>query len=132
MSLRKRPVLTPRLLAANARNAKKSTGPRTLRGKAFSRLNGWKGGRPRKSTYPFPVGKDWQPDMSDPNFVRWMLKQMRDEYPESFAIWMRCSPEHRQLLAEEEWRSAGSAGVQPADGEHRQAQGGPKNFGGKR
>jgi hypothetical protein len=98
MSLRKRPALTPKLLAANASNARKSTGPRTRRGKAFSKLNGWKGGRPSKSTYPFPMGENWQPDMSDPDFVRWMLTQMREEYPESFAIWMQCSPEHRHLL----------------------------------
>ena len=45
MSLRKSPTLTPALLAANRRNAKKSTGPRTPRGKAWSCLNslreGW-------------------------------------------------------------------------------------------
>ena len=39
MSLRKSPTLTPALLAANRRNAQKSTGPRTLRGKAQSRMN---------------------------------------------------------------------------------------------
>lgn len=39
MSLRKSPTLTPALLAANRLNAQKSTGPRTLRGKAWSRLN---------------------------------------------------------------------------------------------
>ena len=39
MSLRKSPTLTPALLAANRRNAQKSTGPRTARGKAWSRLN---------------------------------------------------------------------------------------------
>jgi hypothetical protein len=39
MSLRKSPTLTPALLAANRHNAKKSTGPRTARGKAWSRLN---------------------------------------------------------------------------------------------
>jgi hypothetical protein len=39
MSLRRSPTLTPALLAANRRNAKKSTGPRTARGKAWSRLN---------------------------------------------------------------------------------------------
>ena len=46
MSLRKSPCLTPALLASNRRNAKKSTGPRTARGKAWSRLNhmreGWR------------------------------------------------------------------------------------------
>ena len=44
MSLRKPPTLTPALLAANRRNARKSTGPRTRRGKAWSRLNRLKEG----------------------------------------------------------------------------------------
>ena len=39
MSLRKPPTRSPAFLAANRRNAKKSTGPRTVRGKAQSRLN---------------------------------------------------------------------------------------------
>jgi hypothetical protein len=39
MSLRKSPTLTPALLASNRLNAGKSTGPRTARGKAWSRLN---------------------------------------------------------------------------------------------
>ncbi len=45
MSLRKSPCLTPALLASNWRNAKKSTGPRTARGKASSRLNHMRNGR---------------------------------------------------------------------------------------
>jgi len=44
MSLRKSPTLTPALLAANRRNARKSTGPRTVRGKAQTRLNALRGG----------------------------------------------------------------------------------------
>ena len=44
MSLRKSPTLTCALLAANRRNAKQSTGPRTARGKAWSRLNHLKHG----------------------------------------------------------------------------------------
>lgn len=44
MSLRKSPTLTPALLASNRRNARKSTGPRTARGKAWSRLNRLKHG----------------------------------------------------------------------------------------
>ena len=44
MSLRKSPTLTPALLASNRRNAKKSTGPRTARGKAISRLNRFRHG----------------------------------------------------------------------------------------
>ena len=39
MSLRKSPTRTPALLAANRRNAQKSTGPRTARGKAWSCRN---------------------------------------------------------------------------------------------
>jgi hypothetical protein len=39
MSLRKSPTLTPARLEANHRNALKSTGPRTARGKAQSKMN---------------------------------------------------------------------------------------------
>jgi hypothetical protein len=39
MSLRKSPALTPARIEANRRNAKKSTGPRTTRGKGQSRMN---------------------------------------------------------------------------------------------
>jgi len=44
MSLRKPPTLTPARLAANRRNALRSTGPRTTRGKAQARLNGLRRG----------------------------------------------------------------------------------------
>jgi hypothetical protein len=44
MSLRKRPTMTPALLAANRRNAQKSTGPRTEAGKRGVMLNGLKHG----------------------------------------------------------------------------------------
>jgi hypothetical protein len=44
MSLRKFPTLTPARLVANRRNARKSTGPRSAWGKAWSRLNGLRSG----------------------------------------------------------------------------------------
>jgi len=44
MSLRKLSTLTPARLAANRRSAQKSTGPRTARGKAWSRMNGLRTG----------------------------------------------------------------------------------------
>jgi len=48
MSLRKPFTMSPARLKANRRNAKKSTGPRTARGKAQSRMNGLRtGGRSR-------------------------------------------------------------------------------------
>jgi len=43
MLMRKSPI-TPARLEANRRNAQKSTGPRTLRGKSQSRLNGLRSG----------------------------------------------------------------------------------------
>lgn len=45
MSLRKSPTMTPAGLDANRRNAQKSTGPRTARGKAQTSMNGLKTGR---------------------------------------------------------------------------------------
>jgi len=39
MSLPRSSALTPALVASHRRNAKKSTGPRAARGKAWSRLN---------------------------------------------------------------------------------------------
>ena len=44
MSLRKSPALTPARLEANRRNAQKSTGPRTARGKSQSRMNSLRSG----------------------------------------------------------------------------------------
>ncbi len=102
MSLRKRPTLTPKLLAANAANAKKSTGPRRERGKYFSALNGWKGGRPINPAN-LPPGYDpaagWStPDMTDPECVKWILTGLRDEFPDGFAIMIQYHPEYRYLI----------------------------------
>jgi len=44
MPLRKSPTLTPAMLEAHRRNAKKSTGPRTAQGKAQTRMNARRGG----------------------------------------------------------------------------------------
>jgi len=44
VSLRKSPTRTPALLAANRRNAQKSTGPRTALGKAWSCRNHFRTG----------------------------------------------------------------------------------------
>ena len=44
MSLRKSPTMTPARIEANRRNAKKSTGPRTTRGKSQSSLNSLRAG----------------------------------------------------------------------------------------
>jgi len=44
MSLRKKPVVTPGMLAANRLNARKSTGPRTAEGKRRTRFNSFRDG----------------------------------------------------------------------------------------
>jgi len=48
MPLRKSPIMTPRLLAANRANAQHSTGPQTPQGKARSRWNGLRSGKRSK------------------------------------------------------------------------------------
>ena len=53
MSLRKSPTMTPARWEANRRNAQKSTGPRTTRGKAQARLNGLGRGPRARFYYDF-------------------------------------------------------------------------------
>lgn len=50
MSLRKSPTLTPARLEANRRNSRKSTGPRTTRGKSQSSMNSLRAGN-RSAVY---------------------------------------------------------------------------------
>jgi hypothetical protein len=49
MPLRKRPVVTARMIAANRANARLSTGPRTEEGKRRVRFNGLRHGQRAKS-----------------------------------------------------------------------------------
>jgi len=66
MSLRKSSTLTAALLASNRQNARKSTGPRTAQGKAWSRLNRMRHGAYSPEYIIFcnalfyaPPGPDW-------------------------------------------------------------------------
>src|ERR1019366_9493045 len=61
MTLRKSPTLTPALLASNRQNAKKSTGPRTARGKAWSRLNRLRHGTSSLEFINFCTALSWAP-----------------------------------------------------------------------
>jgi len=105
MSLCQRRTMTPERLAANAANAKKSTGPKTRRGKFFTKINGLNGGPP-----PIPGSRSflrrcaelaqqlWGPGDPELNLSR--LARLRKEMPEGFAILMRRRPDRRrQLLA---------------------------------
>ena len=58
MSLRKRPIVSEAMLAANRANARKSTGPRSAEGKARSRLNGFKHGQ-RSRVYQHLLREIW-------------------------------------------------------------------------
>ena len=57
MSLLRKRIVTPRMLAANRLNAQKSTGPRTAAGKARSRMNALKHGE--RSKILLERFKDW-------------------------------------------------------------------------
>jgi len=110
MSLRKSPARTPAFVAAHRANAKKSSGPRTFRGKLFSSANGWKGGRPplpggasfwRKAARAAQAeGRVWGP--GDPEFMRLCLEQMRKESPGTFATVIRLRPDYRRLMGLDE------------------------------
>lgn len=109
MSLCKRRTITPARLAANAANARKSTGPRTPRGKMVSRENGRKGGRPPKpGSIAFlkrkcvAEGRTWGP--GDPAYLRLWLSSVKKTSPTVFESLMRWHPEYWETLRlDPEW-----------------------------
>lgn len=66
-------TISARKLQANRENAKKSTGPKTLRGKAFSRTNALTHGLFAKCVDLIPAGED-------PNEFRELLQNLSDVY----------------------------------------------------
>lgn len=74
MSLRKRPTLTPALLAANRANAQKSTGPRTVQGKNRIVLNALKHGRHART---FRDKLLRARSKEDAELFQWILEQVR-------------------------------------------------------
>jgi hypothetical protein len=67
-------TISQRKLEANRRNAKKSTGPRSARGKAFSRCNGTKHGLCSQATLFRPDGKPIDPQLQA------VWESLREEY----------------------------------------------------
>ena len=81
MALRKSPTLTPALLAANRRNAQKSTGPRTARGKAQSRLNGLRDGSRSRFYHDLWLGLMDAPPCSVDKMARALLSPEMAAHP---------------------------------------------------
>jgi hypothetical protein len=77
MSLRRRPTLTPALLAANRANARKSTGPRTVEGKNRIVLNALKDGRYARN---FAENLRRAKSQEDAELFQWILDQVRTAF----------------------------------------------------
>ena len=77
MSLRKRPTVTPALLAANRTNASKSTGPRTVEGKNRIVLNALKDGRHARH---FSESLLRAKSKEDAELFQWILDQVRTAF----------------------------------------------------
>ena len=87
MSLRKSPIRTPKLLATNRANARKSTGPRTAGGKAHARLNRLRHGR-RSPLF----ARFWTALQENPSKCRWVtqrLLKLEDTRHPLFARYLR-------------------------------------------
>jgi hypothetical protein len=81
VSLRKSPTLTPALLASNRRNAKKSTGPRTARGKAISQLNSFRHGMRSPEYIHFLKALNYAPLGEVARIVRTLLSSKQVIHP---------------------------------------------------
>lgn len=86
MSLRKSPRLTTRLLAANRQNARKSTGPRTLAGKAHVKLNALKHGR---CTASDATRESMLAAGEDPEGFERLYQELLNAYEPADALWAK-------------------------------------------
>jgi hypothetical protein len=98
MSLIKRPELTPKALAARRRNAQRSTGPRTPRGKARASLNAFKHGRRAACLRRF-MRRDLRLNPSPFLRMRAMMRGMGafDPLTVVFEAWVRRHGEHKPV-----------------------------------
>lgn len=84
-------MASPKQIAANRRNAMKGTGPRTPRGKAFSRLNALRYGL--RSRGPLPDA-----DLNELRQIReLLLRSHRPQTPEQVCLVERMASAHWQL-----------------------------------
>ncbi len=106
MSLRKSPTRTPTLLAANRRNAKKSTGPKSPLGKAWSRWNRLRTGMRSPQFLRFIKAMQEAPPGQVGLAARDELLKMpifHPVYHRALEIWMEVE---RQLIEEYDQRAA--------------------------
>jgi hypothetical protein len=102
--LRKSPARTPKFLAANRRNAKKSTGPRTQEGKAVSALNALKHGG-----YALQLPEKLQ--ATGHRGSAELYHRVRREIADTFATWRTLDSRQLDQLAAQVWLMARRAGL---------------------
>jgi hypothetical protein len=113
MSLRKRPTVTPAMLAANRANAQKSTGPRTAQGRSRIVLNALKHGRHAGS---FRENLLRAKSKDDAELFQWILDQVHSAFEfrdpwqaEQLAqqVWSALGQQERQVHAAARQRGKG-------------------------
>jgi hypothetical protein len=102
--LRKPPTRTPEFLAANRKNAKKSTGPRTQVGKALSALNALKHGGYAQQLPEKLVSTGHRGSAE-------LYQRVRREIADTFAAWQPLAERQMAQLAAQVWVMARRAGV---------------------
>jgi hypothetical protein len=102
--LRKPPTRTPEFLAANRRNAMKSTGPRTEEGKAVSALNALKHGGYAQQLPETLLSTGHRGSTE-------LYQRVRREITDTFAAWQPLSDRQVDQLAAQVWVMAWRAGV---------------------
>jgi len=104
MPLRKPPTRTPEFLAANRRNAKKSTGPRTSEGKAVAALNALKHGGYARQLPETLLSAGHRGGAE-------LYQRVRREITDAFVAWQPLDERQVDQLAAQVWLMARRAGV---------------------
>lgn len=127
MSLRKSPTLTPARLEANRRSSRKSTGPRTARGKSQSRMNSLRTGQRSRFMHDLYLTLFYAPPYSVDRVARAILTPEQAAHPlfaETVAMFREAEIavvlEQREILARVESHKSledGVSGRRPAGAE---------------
>ncbi|MFZ0963974.1 MAG: hypothetical protein WAO35_24175 [Terriglobia bacterium] len=118
MSLRKSPTLTPARLEANRRNSRKSTGPRTARGKGQSRMNSLQTGARSRFVQNLYMALYDAPPGGIGQVARALLTPEQAAHPR-FAEMVNTFQEADIALVREHWDKVASAAAQKAAEDRR-------------